>query len=188
MSVAGVALMVGCNTVGPAAVQSGRTAYNEAISTTNHQQIFDVIVNFRYQEPSNLLAVSAVNANFRVSGNVGVNVGVGPDSSFAGNLVPLSAGTSYEENPTITYTPVQGIDYLHELLGPIPLDLALLTIQSSPNAGAAAIVLIKSINGVRNPAYRAKEGETADWTCRVRVPLLVIMYRVAKEIRDGITT
>ncbi|MEO1193657.1 MAG: hypothetical protein AAFY02_18010, partial [Pseudomonadota bacterium] len=25
------------------------------------------------------------------------------------------------------------------------------------------------------------------WTCRVRVPLLVIMYRVAKEIRDGIT-
>ncbi len=79
----GCAILFGCNTVGPAAVHNGRTAYNEAISATNHQQIFDVIVNFRYQEPSNLLAVSAVNASFRVAGNVGVNVGVGPVSSFA---------------------------------------------------------------------------------------------------------
>ncbi len=145
--------LAGCNTLGPAAVSSGRAAYNEAISETSHQQIFQVIANFRYQEPSSLLAVSSINANFRLKGEVGVNLGFGPDSNFAGNLVPLSAGTSYEENPTITYTPVQGIDYLREILGPIPLELTILAVQASPEGAAAMAILVKSINAIRNPIF-----------------------------------
>lgn len=155
---ASTALIGGCSVVGPTTVSNGRPAYAKAIASTNNQQILQFIVNARYQEPSGLLAVASVNASVAVSGSVGVNAGlISPDESFAGNLVPLSAGATYEENPTVTYTPVNGVDYLGEVLGPVPLDVTMLTVQASFDPGAALTILVKSINGLRNPAYRFGE-------------------------------
>lgn len=49
-----------------------------------------------------LLAVASVTANVRIQANVGAQFGVGPESNYSGNLVPLRAGALYEENPTIS--------------------------------------------------------------------------------------
>ena len=50
--------------------------------------------------------MASVTANVRVATNASINVGIGPEEYFAGNLVPLSGGVAYEENPTISYIPV----------------------------------------------------------------------------------
>ena len=107
----------------------------------------------RYGEPTGLLTVSSVTANMRIQGNVGAQFGVGTESNYQGNLVPLSAGAAYEENPTISYTPVQGEAYLRQILSPLPLDLTLLVLGASGNSPQAMTLLVKSINGIQNPLF-----------------------------------
>ena len=107
----------------------GRADYNEAINKTDDAQMLMSIVRGRYGETFSLLVVTGVAANVSFGTIAGVNVGFGPDENYAGNLVPFSGGFAYEENPTITYAPVQGERYLRQFLTPIPLDILLLLVR-----------------------------------------------------------
>lgn len=155
-------VLLGCNTLGPQAIYSGRAAYNEAIEKTNNQQMFELIVKNRFGESAGLLAVASVSANMRITGSVNAEFGIGNPANFAGNLVPLSTGAAYEESPTITYAPVAGKDFLAEVFGHLPLEFVVLMIQGGARAEQAAVTLLKSINGLRNPAYLTAEVPEAD--------------------------
>jgi hypothetical protein len=148
-------LVAGCALAGSTAIRNGRAVYNEAIVTTNNEQLLAMIVRMRYQEPSGLLAVASVTANVRIRANVGGEVGIGTESSYAGNLVPLSAGVLYEENPTISYTPVQGVEYMRQFLSPLPLDLAVLLLSALGDSPRVMTLLIRGVNGIQNPAFLA---------------------------------
>jgi len=154
-------LLSACAVVGPAAIHSGRLAYNEAIIETDNRQMLLVIVRNRYGERSNLLAVSSVTANVRVVANAGVDVGVGDNDDYAGNLVPVSAGVLYEENPTVSYTPVGGAQYSRQLMFPISVaELAQLAgnlVDPTP----VYFTLVSSINGIYNPSFLSP-GSAAD--------------------------
>lgn len=152
----------GCALLGPASVRNGRAAYNEAIVTTNNEQVLGMIVRMRYGEPSGLLAVASVTANLRLQGTIGAEFGVGSETNYAGNLTPLSAGIAYEENPTISYTPVQGEKYLRQLLSPLPLDLTILLINTLGDGRDATTLLVRGINGLRNPDFVGDETQGDD--------------------------
>ncbi|MEM9295521.1 MAG: hypothetical protein AAGA57_06940 [Planctomycetota bacterium] len=145
--------LVACSTLGPAAIRGGRAAYNQAITSTDNQQLLGLIVKTRYAENVQLLAVSSVTANMSISARVGADFGVGPDANFAGNLVPLTSGVVVEENPTISYVPIEGEQYFRELLSPVPLDLALLLINASDEPGDAFSALVANINEIPNHAF-----------------------------------
>jgi hypothetical protein len=131
----------------------GRADYNEAINKTEDEQMLLSVVKGRYGETFSLLAVSGVTANVRFSTNAGVQAGFGPDDSFAGNLVPFSAGLAYEENPTISYVPVQGEEYLRQLMSPVPLDLLVLFVRSGTYSATYINLIANRINGMRNPDF-----------------------------------
>lgn len=120
----------GCSAIGPSSIRNGRSTYNDAITSTGNEQLLSLIVRHRYAENAQLLAVSSVTANMRVSARVGSEVGFGPDSNFSGNLVPLSTSVVVEENPTISYTPLDGEQFIRELLTAVPFDIAMLLITS----------------------------------------------------------
>jgi len=143
----------GCAVVGPSSITMGRATYNEAINTTEDQQILLSIVKARYGETFTLLAVSSVAANVAFRVNVGANVGIGSQENYAGNLVPLSGGVAYEENPTISYVPVQGEKYLDQLLSPISLRTLLLILRSATDQVLYSIVLMNRINDLQNPDF-----------------------------------
>ncbi len=143
----------GCAVVGPTSISMGRADYNEAINKTDDAQMLMSIVRGRYGETFSLLAVTGIAANVRFGTSAGVNVGFGPDENYAGNLVPFSGGLSYEENPTITYAPVQGERYIRQLLSPIPLDLVLLLVRSVTEPGALLTLLVNRINDLQNPDF-----------------------------------
>ena len=71
-------------------------------------------------------------------------------ANYLGNLVPFSGGLAYEENPTITYAPVQGEKYVRQLLSPIALDLLLLVMRSVTNPAMYLTVLANKINDMRS--------------------------------------
>ena len=167
----------GCAAVGPRSIRSGRAAYNDAIVATNNQQVLAMIVRMRYGEPSGLLAVSSITANVRIRAKAGAEFGVGSDSNFQGNLVPLAAGFAYEENPTISYTPVQGEKYMRQLLAPMPLDLTVLLLSSLRDSSHGMTLLLRSINGIRNPDFLWDPSVEADPRFARLVGLLAQMAR-----------
>jgi hypothetical protein len=146
-------LQTGCTVVGPAAIHSGRLAYNEAIIETDNQQMLLVVVRNRYGERSNLLAIASVTANVRISTSTGIEAGVGDSDSYAGNLVPFSAGFVYEENPTISYTPVGGEQYAHQMMTPISVTTLAHFTGNLIDPAPVYYALVSSINGIYNPNF-----------------------------------
>ncbi|MEN8129633.1 MAG: hypothetical protein ABFS45_05440 [Pseudomonadota bacterium] len=146
-------LLTGCTVVGPAAIHSGRLAYNEAIIETDNQQMLLVVVRNRYGERSNLLAVASVTANVRIATNAGIEAGVGDSDNYSGNLVPFSAGFIYEENPTISYTPVGGEQYARQVMSPVSVtSLAQLT-GNLADPAPVYYALVLGVNGIYNPDF-----------------------------------
>lgn len=142
-----------CTGVGPRVISMGRPDYNAAINQTEDEQMLLSIVKGRYGETFSLLAVRGVTANVRFATRAGIDVGFGPSDSYSGNLVPFSGGLAYEENPTITYAPVQGEKYIWQLLTPIPLDFLLLVMQSSELGSSYFRMFVNRINDIRNPEF-----------------------------------
>ena len=152
----------GCAIVGPRSISMGRACYNEAINKTEDEQMLLSIVRGCYGETFSLLAVSGVAANVRFRTNAGIEAGIGPKTSYDGNLVPLSGGFAYEENPTITYVPVQGQQYLRQLLAPIPLDILVLFIRTGTYSGTTLTLLANRINDMQNPDFLDAPHNEAD--------------------------
>lgn len=144
---------LGCAWLGPQSIRSSRGAYNDAIVATNNEQLLSLIVSMRYGEPTSMLAVSSITASMHVGAAGGAEFGFGRASNYAGNLVPLTTGGSYEDNPTISYTPLQGEKYLRQLLSPVPLDVMLLLLDALDTAPGLTTLLLRNINGIQNPAF-----------------------------------
>jgi hypothetical protein len=148
-----VLLALGCNGMGRTALSAGRGSYNAVINRTEDEQILSMIVRQRYDETYGLLAVASVTANMKIGASLGANVGVGSDSSYAGNLVPFAAGATIEENPTISYVPMRGEQFVAKLLAPLSADHALLLARMSSDDIEALRMLVRRANGLVNPAY-----------------------------------
>ena len=143
----------GCAVMGPTSVDMGRAAYAEVINRTQDEQMLLAIVKSRYGESFTLLSVNSVAANVRFKANVGVEVGYGSSENYAGQLVPFAGGVAYEENPTITYSPVYGEAYFRQIMTPIPLDIVVLVCRSQQDSELSITALTNRINDMRNPDF-----------------------------------
>jgi hypothetical protein len=148
------AILAGCAWLGPEIIRSGRPAYNDAILTTNDEQLLQNIVRMRFGDSVGFLTVSSVTANvsFTTTGTVNVGLG-GPPANYQGNLVPFAGTMSTEQNPTISYTPVSGDSLVRQFAAEIPLDLAILMINFAHSQEAAWMALVRRVNNLRNPDF-----------------------------------
>jgi hypothetical protein len=183
-TLAAILLLCGCGrflgpqaTLGPGSIVRGRGLYNEVINHTNSEQTLGMIVRTRYGDPSGLLSVVSVTANLRASATTDAQFGIGASRNFAGNLVPLAAGLAYEENPTISYAPVQGARYAKSLLSPVELDVLVLLVSGERDSQRTLSLLVKRINGLRNPM----RGPAADRTAfEESIGILAALQRAGK--------
>ena len=153
MAWAVIGLLGGCAIVGPPSIRNGRAVYNNAINDTNNQQILQVVIRQRYAENSSLLAVNSVTANVSVSTSAGFQFGFGNESNYSGNLVPFSAGAIYEENPTVSYTPVEGEKYLKQVTSPVSLSVLVSLCESAVEPGLLLMALVDRVNDIVNPDF-----------------------------------
>ena len=154
-------LLAGCQTLGPAALDVGRGAYNEVIARTSSEQTLGLIVRLRYSDPIGLLMVSSVTAGLKFSAQATGQAGFGPRANYAGNLVPFSAGMGYEDSPTISYTPVDGQAFLREWLAPVTLETLALVLQAAARQDVFIVLLVERMNGLNNSASATVEERTA---------------------------
>ncbi len=146
-------LLSSCTVVGPTAIRSGRLAYNEAITTTDNQQMLMVLIHNRYGERGHLLSVASVTANVSVTTSAGVQAGFGSSSDYEGNLIPFAGGFVYEENPTISYIPVAGEQYMRQLTTPISIAMLTQLTRSATDPGNFLMALVSEVNGIYNPDF-----------------------------------
>ena len=143
--------LTGCQILGPAALGAGRGAYNDVIARTSSEQTLGLIVRLRYSDPIGLLAVSSVTAGLKFSTQATGEAGFGSSASYAGALVPFSAGVSYEDSPLISYAPVDAQAFLREWLAPVTLETLVLAMQGAVGEGALMVLLtlVERMNGLR---------------------------------------
>jgi len=152
-----VVWMSACSFMGPPALSYGRPAYNEVLTRTDDEQYLSMIVRTRYTESVDLLSVASVTAGLRFSAHLGGQAPVGSSASYAGNLVPLSAGLAYEERPTISYVPLDKKTYVRQLLSPVPTEAVLLLAGLEWASNTVLSLTIGQLAGLRNPLYGTEE-------------------------------
>ena len=151
--IASVLCLSGCATVGPQSISAGRGVYTETINRTSDEQTLNMLVRLRYDETFGMMSVASVTANLQFSAQAATNIGIGDSDNYAGNLVPLSAGVAYEENPTISYVPLSGEDFTRRMLGPVSVDEWLLLGGGIHHPGNVFALSVRRINGLRNPLF-----------------------------------
>ena len=154
--IVGVLTICGCNVIGPQAISGGRGIYAEVINRTEDEEILNVIVRMRYDETFGMISVVSVTANLRFSAQVGTNIGIGNSNDYAGNLVPLSAGVAYEENPTISYVPLSGEDFMRRMFSPVSLSEWFLVSSHARHPGQIFDLAVRRINGLKNSLLEQK--------------------------------
>jgi len=143
--------LCGCAVVGPQSITAGRGSYTEVINRTEDEQTLNMLVRLRYDETFGMMSVASVTANLQFSAQAATNIGIGDSDNYAGNLVPLSAGVAYEENPTISYVPLSGEDFTRRMLSPVSVDEWLLLGGGVRHPAKVFALAVRRVNGLRNP-------------------------------------
>ena len=121
-------------------------AYSEAINYTEDQQILNAIVRDRYGQTFTLLAVSSVTANVKVRATAASELQAWESDANTDALIPLSFGFGYEENPTISYVPLQGEDVLRRLTSQISVEEGFLTLEFAKERNIVSRYIYQRIN------------------------------------------
>jgi len=142
----GVLLLAGCGSIGPDQVRVNRTAYNEAVTETQEEELLLNLVRTRYLRSPSFLQVSSISSSATLGVDAGGTVGLG--SGFAGNFG--RANLVYLDEPTIIYQPVTGKELVRQLLTPLNLRSLSLLVNGGFSASKVFRVFIEQINGVPN--------------------------------------
>lgn len=138
---------------GPAAMHVGHARYNEAIHRTTSEQLLLNLLRLKYREPVLFLDIGSVAAQFtfRQAGGVGAtlneNVGAPPINP---DILRLSGDVTYQEQPTITFTPLQGDDFVNRLLTPLRLETIVLLARSGWSIDRVLRLTVQQANGLDN--------------------------------------
>lgn len=128
-----LAVLSGCDLVGPDSIERGRENYNDTIQSTAKAQVFQNLIRAYEHEPTLFMDVTEVDASLTLQGSAtyGIsNLGAHPHPSPA--VGALGGGATYTENPTVRYFPLAGPALIQQILVPIsPQTLAYLYSQQS---------------------------------------------------------
>ena len=114
-------LLSSCHVSSHTALQGvgGRAAYNVVLQVTNTEQMLLNLVRLRYLDTPFFLNVSNITTQFTYKASASPRIPIpGFNSS---NPFVLGGELSWQNQPTIQYTPLEGKDFATQLLHPIDL-------------------------------------------------------------------
>ncbi|MGD8450369.1 MAG: hypothetical protein PVJ57_01000 [Phycisphaerae bacterium] len=149
MSVAGLS---GC-ALGPTALRVSRTAYNEAVQRTTAEQLLLNLVRLQYREAPLFLEMGniATQFTFEGGGSIGQTINQNiPREEPTPDVWEWGANVGYREQPTLTFSPLQGDDFVRRLLSPVSLDSMLLLTRSGWRIDRVLRICVQQMNGLDN--------------------------------------
>src|SRR6056297_3880358 len=140
------AAAAGCVNLGPRALEAGRADYNQVLRDTADQQLLANLVRLRYRDRPYYLEVSAVTTQFSFSPSVGVTGALGSPEIEQDLLIGGNA--AYQEQPTVSYAPLQGDEFARRLLTPVTLDALVLLSHSGWSIERLLRICVQRVNGM----------------------------------------
>ena len=137
-------MIVGC-AVSPGAdrLPSDHFVFNDAIELAESREMLLNIVRSRYADPIKFLSVGTLGSSF----SVGVEVDGEFESSGGGLSSTLTPAVAYSESPTLTFVPRGDSAFAMNLLSPVSMSAALLTLRFTPNLAMEAQLAFSEITG-----------------------------------------
>lgn len=164
-----------CAGVGPQVFESNRAQYNMALQNTDDQQLLLNIVRLRYRDRPYFLEVSSVASHFNFQSRLGALTALG--SPQIEQEVLADAGIVVEEQPTVTYIPLQGADFTQRLLTPVSLQTLVLLAHSGWSIERILKLGAQRINQLPNAPTAA--GPTPD-----AAPIYSDFQNLAERLRE----
>ena len=164
----------GCVNLGPRALEAGRADYNQVLRDTADQQLLANLVRLRYRDRPYYLEVSAVTTQFSFSPSVGVTGALGSPELEQDLLIGGNA--AYQEQPTVSYAPLQGDEFARRLLTPVTLDALVLLSHSGWSIERLLRICVQRVNGIPNAVTAS--GPTPD-----EAPAYENFLEVARALR-----
>jgi hypothetical protein len=150
--------LTACHSYGPATVPRDRIDYLGSLGNSWKQQTLLNIVKLRYGDVPIFLEVAQVIAGYQLQTTIAGGVAAGNASaSTVGPFVvggTAGAGETYTDRPTVIYAPLTGVDFLKQLMTPIPPSAVLFLLQSGYSARLTLPMILDSINGLNNESRR----------------------------------
>ena len=142
-----IALLSGCSQLGPDFMENGRNEYNKVLANTNDEEMLLNLVRRRYADSIAILEVNSVSTSleWKRSGSLIANIFESSDNNFG-----VRSDGSYSEKPTITYLPLQGSNYVRNVLSPIQPEIILLLTRSGWSIERLLRLTANKINGINN--------------------------------------
>ena len=140
-------LVLGCQNFGPRTLQTTHPQYNHAISRSLDEQFLLNLVRLKYRDNPFFLEVSSVTTQQSIQHEVSAGASL---VESAANTFSPSAGLTYKQTPTISYTPLRGDQFLKQILSPVPLEAVLILVQSGWSAERVVSVCVERVNDLDN--------------------------------------
>lgn len=172
-----VVVVTGCvSNLGPKTVTPARFDYNQALSRSWNEQILLNLVRLRYRDTPIFLEVGTVLAQYSVTGAGTAAIAI-TDGDVDDDVYGIGGSVEISESPTITYTPLQGDEFVRQLLTPISPATVLLLSQAGWSIERLMLCCVNRLNDLPNAPSAA--GPTPDYTPRYQQ-----FHRLARLLRE----
>jgi len=152
--------VTGCTSFGSNNISPDRFNYNEAIGRSADEQMLLNLLRIRYKQVPVFLSVSSVLTQYTYMASAGVNGQSGTSLGSSANFIGANSTIRYIEKPTITYTPLSGAEFTHQLISPIPDGRVFSLVQSGWPPDLLLGLAIEMIGHLPNlPFYREPSAE-----------------------------
>lgn len=161
LSMTGV-LLSGCEVLGPRAIRSGRMNYNEAVQQTTKEQLLLNLVRLKNDEPPLFFDVTGVVSQPQLQlGAATGDISLPPHKNNAAGY-PVNGSIQYTDAPAITYAPLQGKDYVAQMLSPVGVDSIVSLYNSGWQIDRILYLVAYSINGYSSEHLESSPGSGSD--------------------------
>ena len=112
--------LTGCFTIGTKIISHDRGRYNFEIAKSENSQLLLNIVRLRYLDSIDFLQINSITAQKSLQGTGTGSWNFSPASSNSLGTY-LGSTLNYTDTPTISFTPLQGAEFVKNLLTPVSL-------------------------------------------------------------------
>ncbi len=143
----GAFVLPGCSGLGPSTIKGNRYSYNTTLQTSNDQQLLLNLIRLKYRDTPYFLEVNSVAAQFKFRADANADATA---QSGLKTILGLGVGASVEENPTVSYAPLQGEQFIQRFLSHIPLQNIFLLTRSGWSFERILRVCLERVGSLKN--------------------------------------
>ena len=151
-----LATLAGCS-MQAKIIQSRHWDLNETIRQTKEQQLLLNMVRMRYEETPYFLQLSSITTSFSAGANAGLQATL-PSGGDAPDVYTPSAGFSYSETPTVTWSIPDSSEMLARFYAPIGTNQLTVLTQSGFDFIDVFSIGSRKINALPNRTFSMKDG------------------------------